>query len=411
MSATLLEAWTEPLPIRSRGAFQLVSARRAADQTRCVLVLPGPSGDARRVAAAFAEVERVHALLDHPLIPKVTRRDDIGGTPVLELDCAASFDGIELIRSIAESGRKLPYGAADAFIASLRVALQVGHAVIDTHTGAPICMGRLAHGNVLFDEAGRWWLIGFGRNLPLEKDDGEVDGTWAFFQAPEMATGGSPSPSGDYVALVYFMRSLMSYVDMSSTAMGRLLRGQFQPSDRELIECLRWVEKQMLGELPQFRPSVAEAVEMAQRIRELAGIVHDAPGFSRFVAEVMQEREPEPEAAAPAADVPAAGTSVLTIGPEATVVVTADGESRPLGRTLRRILLALVERHAAGPEPLTTAEVLEAGWPGERPIHEAGQNRVYVSMNRLRAQGLRDAIERFDDGYRLKPSVSVRVRA
>ena len=46
--------------------------------------------------------------------------------------------------------------------------------------------------------------------------------------------------------------------------------------------------------------------------------------------------------------------------------------------------------------------------PGERPLAEAGANRVYVALTRLRTMGLRDVIERFEDGYRLSPRAVLR---
>ena len=52
-----LERYADPLPIRSRGAFQILSARRAHDGSPCVLVLPGRSADPRRADEALAEVE------------------------------------------------------------------------------------------------------------------------------------------------------------------------------------------------------------------------------------------------------------------------------------------------------------------------------------------------------------------
>ncbi len=51
---------------------------------------------------------------------------------------------------------------------------------------------------------------------------------------------------------------------------------------------------------------------------------------------------------------------------------------------------------------------MELGWPDERVEHEAGLNRVYVTMNRLRRQLPDGALQRFDDGYRLAPEVTVR---
>ena len=48
-------------------------------------------------------------------------------------------------------------------------------------------------------------------------------------------------------------------------------------------------------------------------------------------------------------------------------------------------------------------DLVAAGWPGEEPIYEAALNRVYVTVDRLRSLGLRDVVERVDDGYRIIP--------
>ncbi len=76
-----LDRYTDPLPIRSRGAFHLVSARRRRDGAPCAVVVPGPSADTARVAMALGEVERVHALVDHPLIPASPRAARPRGHP------------------------------------------------------------------------------------------------------------------------------------------------------------------------------------------------------------------------------------------------------------------------------------------------------------------------------------------
>src|SRR5690349_16562014 len=69
-----LDRYLDPVPIRARGAFQLVAVRRAMDGEGAVLVLPGANADAALVAAAFEEIERTHAVLDHPKIPRVAQR-------------------------------------------------------------------------------------------------------------------------------------------------------------------------------------------------------------------------------------------------------------------------------------------------------------------------------------------------
>ncbi len=53
-------------------------------------------------------------------------------------------------------------------------------------------------------------------------------------------------------------------------------------------------------------------------------------------------------------------------------------------------MTALIERNREAPgASLTVQDLLEAGWPGERPMAEAGANRVYVALTKLRRMGLR----------------------
>jgi hypothetical protein len=75
---------------------------------------------------------------------------------------------------------------------------------------------------------------------------------------------------------------------------------------------------------------------------------------------------------------------------------------------LKRVLLCLVEAHRDAPGRRLPPDVLlEAGWPGERPLREAGLNRVYVAVSMLRKLGLRGALERDDAGYRIAPRARV----
>jgi hypothetical protein len=400
-----LDRYADPLPIRSRGAFHLVAARRGQDGAPCAVVVPGPSADAARVAVALDEVERVHALLDHPLIPRVAARGQAAGTPFLELACDVVMDGIECVRLLADADRRIPYAAADGLIASLRGALQSAHAVIDPATGGPICLGRVSPANLLFSPSGHWVLVGFGRNFPIEKESGALDGWAQFYQAPELVTGAPPTPIGDYAALLLFMRSLLPYVETSGT-ISRFLRGDVGPDDRELLELLQWFDRRILGEAPPLRPSIEEAVAVSDRIRALLGVVPDQDGFAAHVLSVIEPQEEPPVLASLEKE---SGPLVLVIGPDAAWFSVPGGERQRLGRALRRILVALIDNHASRPgAPLSMWEILEAGWPGERPVFEAGANRVYVAIARLRSRGLRDVIDRFEDGYRLASRTMIR---
>ncbi|APR87068.1 hypothetical protein A7982_12417 [Minicystis rosea] len=399
-----LDRYDDPLPIRSRGSFHLVSASRRATGRRCVVVVPGPGADVPRVEDALAEIERVHGLLDHPRIPRVIERGRAGEVPFLELGSDAIVDGAEVVRIIADAEQKIPYAQADGFIAGARLALQAAHAVTDPRTGGPVCIGRISYANFLFAENGRWSLVGFGHNFPITRDTGAPDGWVASFHAPEMSTGGTATPMGDYVAILLIMRSLLPFADTAGT-LGRILRGEFVPRDRELFEHLRWFDQHVMGQLPQLRPPIEEAVAVSDRIRALLGVTVDGDGFDGFVASLL-ERQEEPRRLEDS--VPPGGQAVI-LGRDAAFIVAPDGRRHELGRAQRRIMKALVERHLRDPAATFSMwEVLEAGWPGERPIFEAGANRVYVTLARLRRLGLRDVIERSDEGYRISPRVTVR---
>jgi hypothetical protein len=80
-------------------------------------------------------------------------------------------------------------------------------------------------------------------------------------------------------------------------------------------------------------------------------------------------------------------------------------------RSLRLILLALVERHERAPdEALSQDDVLAAGWPGERVTAEAAQNRVHTAIYSLRKLGLDDWLVRRDDGYLLRSPLAIERR-
>jgi predicted ATPase len=74
----------------------------------------------------------------------------------------------------------------------------------------------------------------------------------------------------------------------------------------------------------------------------------------------------------------------------------------------RRILHALADSHIrdAG-TPMTLDDIIDAGWPDEQLLPEAGANRAYVTISTLRGLGLRDHIVTTDDGYMFDPSLAV----
>lgn len=74
--------------------------------------------------------------------------------------------------------------------------------------------------------------------------------------------------------------------------------------------------------------------------------------------------------------------------------------------SLQRLLTRLADRrvHAPG-RPLTSADLIAAGWPGERIIPRAASNRLYVALTTLRKLGLAGVLVHRDGGYLLDPAV------
>lgn len=84
-----------------------------------------------------------------------------------------------------------------------------------------------------------------------------------------------------------------------------------------------------------------------------------------------------------------------------------DCSRRPLHR---RLLAALARRRLEAPgEPISSQELLEIAWPGERILPRAARNRLYVALSRLRTLGLEDVLQSAGAGYLLDPAVPVRL--
>ncbi len=378
--------------IRVRSAWHILRALRRSDGERCVLVVPGRRADVAAAGAALASVQRAHDAIRHDAVPAVSARRTLAGRPVLEFACDAVADGIQVTSLLGRAGLKIPYAAGDAFVVGIRKALQAAHRAAPE----PLCLGRLSGANVLFDASGRWRIVGFGANFPVEDARGMPDGELPYFQAPELAIGGRASPAGDYLALMLFMRSVVCHID-SAGVLGAVLKAGFEARDSVLSEALRWVEQRIVGALPSQRASVEEAVTQAERIRSLLGVSLDPRGFERVVERALATPPDDHDDAA------------LRVNSDASWIAVGRDAPQPLRGAARRIVQALVEHHLfAAQAPLRSVELMELGWPDERPEYEAGLNRVYVTMNRLRRQLPDGALQRFDDGYRLAPELDVR---
>jgi hypothetical protein len=90
--------------------------------------------------------------------------------------------------------------------------------------------------------------------------------------------------------------------------------------------------------------------------------------------------------------------------------VSPSGTQVDLSRrgSMRAVFEALVRRRLERPgHPITSAELIAAGWPEDPTPSEASANRLRVTLCRLRQLGLDTALVTTSTGWMLNPAVSV----
>lgn len=106
----------------------------------------------------------------------------------------------------------------------------------------------------------------------------------------------------------------------------------------------------------------------------------------------------------------ATSDSATIVGFEGRTIRLPSGELHDLRRhgPVRKMLWALATaRHRQPGVAMSTLDLVEAGWPGEKMKHEAATLRVYTTIRRLRLLGLEGALITRDDGYLLDQDVRV----
>ena len=150
----------------------------------------------------------------------------------------------------------------------------------------------------------------------------------------------------------------------------------------------------------------------ARRRSEAASKRLRRPAGSRAIAETCLEARVALRILAREIDSLSDGERALVFASDASWFRISNGDpvSVPHGVRSRRLLLALAEERAASPgRPLSTTELVERCWPGEKMTSDSGPRRLRDLVRRLRLSGLRNVIKTGPDGgYQLDPTLPFR---
>lgn len=376
MSPSFPASWRAPRVVRAHASITIVALD---DQGPRVALVANES-----TAAAAGTLDRIAAAHERAAGPHVAAPVARGvlasGAPYLLLACDAVADLEPLIAALARSRTKSPYAAAAAFNEVLLDVLERAERV----GVAPL--GAIGWGNVLVGPTGNAWLFGLGDNFPVRDGRGALAGHGGIVEAPEVGLGMPATHASDVYVVHVLARGLVPYVDIPPSFIGAL-----EGDDGVLREALLALSADCTSPDPLARP------------RDIASL---RARYSHF--RTIDPRIPGPDAAAFAR---VTVRALASVGPPARLrldatrrTATLDGTVIDLSRRRGpwRLLHALaLGRRADRDTPMSVDALVRAGWPEESLVADSGRARVYVALHALRKLGLRDAVERRDDGWLL----------
>ena len=353
-----------------------------------MVILAAPGTELEPARAALRALSEAHRAFSHPSVPRAEPLLEHEGSPFVELACDGTIDGVELLSRLIASRSRLPFEEMEALIAML----------LDAVRSAPRALGRLSLGSLLASPQGQLWLFGFGHSVAVEDERGSITTAHAVFQTSEVALGAPPSKADDFAAIWQLRTSLLPHTEVPA-ALSRVLRGEIREEDEALATCVRALE------LRSVWSDVLSAQRHIDAMHASLGRANDAEGLSQTISNLVLGLSGDAQWVS-AVDEPTEES--VALGPDAAWIDNGTTERVKLGTSLRKILVMLLHWHDRDPErSVATWELLDAGWPGESMAPEAGANRVYAAISRLRSMGLRGSIERHDDGYRIAPRARI----
>ncbi len=169
-----------------------------------------------------------------------------------------------------------------------------------------------------------------------------------------------------------------------------------------VLAALPEITKAARGE-PGARDAAIAKIEAALAPR---GTLRDPEGASadvRIALRIVRD-------ALHALDEAGEGGDALRVDPSGAWFEAPGGERVDCRRrqALRRILVRLARQRVQQPGvPIPAEALIAAGWPDERMSAASAQNRLYVTINRLRQLGLTEHLQLVEGGYRFDPDLAI----
>lgn len=372
-----------------------------------MVIVPAPHASLDAARDRLDKHARAHTRLAGEGLPAVAESAPRAEQPFVAFALDAPWDGEIVMARLGESGMRVTYPEAAAFVDRVSSILMRAHDTIDPDTGRPFALGHLSWSNILIGRDGKAHVFGFGHNVASLTELDTPSGAPSVYLSPEVGAGGLPTPGGDLYAFTLLQRSVLSYCELPP-ALDRVFRGEMRAEDQPIAAVIAVMNERVITAPANARATMKEARAIWRSEWDHAGIVPDERALADRLAGLIAEDEQ------------ALGGTIheskgeLVIGKNGDWLRGPSGETHSLATRgpLRRVLLRLVRHHRDHPgERLEADALLEAGWPGERPIREAGLNRVYVAVSTLRKMGLRDVLLRDEQGYRIAADIVVREQA
>ncbi len=396
-----LEQFTAPTPIRCRGSFHLYAARQLSSREPRLVIVIAQHANRAVATRRLRQLAAAHRLIQRGAFPPLAECGECRGQAFVSFAIAPLCDGEHAIGRLGETRTRVPYAEAMGVVEHLGSSLEAAHGTQDAQ-GRGLALGGMGWANVVIAADGMLYLIGLGHNVVGRDEHGAPSGTPSFFAPPELALGGPATPSADTFAFVMLQRSVLSYCALPGV-LARVFSDHASEADLQLRELVAWSTERVLAVAPQQRACMKELRLRWLRECELLQLAPDLEGIRATLLRIVGREGPTPDAPSTMKE--------LVLGPGGGWFHAPDGTCHHLvGRgPFKRILLRLAqERLKPDGQPLDVTALLEAGWPGQKVSRSAGLNRVYVAIATLRKMGLRGALQRDDQGYRIDPAIPVR---